>query len=130
MIWQPAWLVQCPNGLQRFLPHLSGHVGGHQHGAEFARSKKAMSQCASQLMYRSEQLSQNCVASGRAKSSFKTVKSALSRVAWGNCTRLFHGSDPWNDVGHQVSVDPIAHKKGVGPSAHPFFIIGIVLTSE
>jgi hypothetical protein len=34
--------VQCPHGLQGFLPHLSGHVGGHQHGAEFALSKKAL----------------------------------------------------------------------------------------
>ena len=48
-----------PHGLQGFLPHLSGYVGGHQHGAEFARSKKAMSQCASQLMYSAEQLSVN-----------------------------------------------------------------------
>ena len=22
-------------------------------------------------------------------------------------TRLFHDSDPWNDVGHKVSVDPV-----------------------
>ena len=32
-----------PYGLQGFLPHLSGDVGGHQHGAEFALSKKALS---------------------------------------------------------------------------------------
>ena len=61
------------HGLQGFLPHLSGHVGGHQYGAEFARSKKAMSQCASQLMYSAEQLSQNRVSTGWAKSSFITV---------------------------------------------------------
>jgi hypothetical protein len=35
-------LVHCPHGLQGFLSHLSGYVGGHQHGAEFARSKKAL----------------------------------------------------------------------------------------
>ena len=32
-----------PHGLQGFLPHLSGYVGGHQHGAECARSSKTLS---------------------------------------------------------------------------------------
>ena len=31
-----------PHGLQGFLPHLSGYVGGHQHGAECARSSKTL----------------------------------------------------------------------------------------
>jgi len=30
--WQSAGLSHCPYGLQGFLPHLSGHLGGHQHG--------------------------------------------------------------------------------------------------
>ena len=30
------------NGLQGFLPHLFGHVGGHQHVAELALSKTAL----------------------------------------------------------------------------------------
>ena len=29
---QSAGLSHCPYGLQGFLPHLSGHFGGHQHG--------------------------------------------------------------------------------------------------
>ena len=32
-----------PHGLQGFLPHLAGYVGGHQHSSECARSTKALS---------------------------------------------------------------------------------------
>ena len=31
-----------PHGLQGFLPHMPRYVGGHQHGAEFALSKTAL----------------------------------------------------------------------------------------
>ena len=38
------WLIpDSPYGLQGFLPHLAGYVGGHQHSSECARSTKALS---------------------------------------------------------------------------------------
>ena len=37
-----CWACSMLHGLQGFLPHLSGDVGGHQHVAELALSKTAL----------------------------------------------------------------------------------------
>jgi len=40
--WQPAGFTQDLHGLQGFLPHLSGHIGGDQHAAELALATTAL----------------------------------------------------------------------------------------
>ena len=43
-------------------------------------------------MYSAEQLSQNRVTTGRAKSSYRTTDLLRCRVAGGDCTRLFYAA--------------------------------------